>query len=104
MAASRRFPAPPAETRADACHGDLVPVEAGRRSQRTSWIPACRRCREEYRPPVLIKVMGCHLLRCGLQAMERGVTTTGVDQIVMGAIFYDAASIDGDNPVGAPDG
>jgi len=36
-AASRRFPAPPARTRADACHGDLVPAGRARPA-----IPAVR--------------------------------------------------------------
>src|SRR5262249_52347509 len=40
----------------------------------------------------------------GLQAMERGITAACVDQIVVGAILHDPASIDSDNPVGAPNG
>src|SRR5262245_34604827 len=38
----------------------------------------------------------------GLQAMEGGIAAAGVDQIVMAAVFDDAAGLDGDDPVGAP--
>src|SRR5262249_50810381 len=40
----------------------------------------------------------------GLQAMKRGITATGVDQMVLGVILHDAARIDGDDPVRAPHG
>src|SRR5437667_5915561 len=39
-----------------------------------------------------------------LQTMERRISTVAADQVVVGAVFDDAAALDGDDAVGAPHG